>query len=395
MRDNNTKKTTRLIHSSQSYDRKFNKKRNEKNELRRENLYRDIFLLEEKEEDSSEDEAQSEINIVLLYNKEKINIKFNQNRTFEELIKLLEKNYFRVGFKENYKIYYENKEISMSDKRKLNKIVKVTDNEVKLVLKAIKKEFLNSKMKRIYIQLENIPSFMDLSEQINKFIKSQKDEEINYDINYKDNSCSILFSSQEISFSFVAFMTNIKFTNKYYRKLKIDIKYNPLNATSNNRNKLRFMSEENKLSNINKTIEPLTSNNTINPPSGRFNMRTYKSYNKINNRNYYYANTYENDYYEDNFKSIRDSSPYDYEKELEKQKKIKDKKNWVGNKDFFTSVNKKSFNRLLRPKNRLFLKKINVKSLNSINTIRNRNEKNDKELRLYETKTSDNKFKNS
>lgn len=326
MRDNNTKKTTRLIHSSQSYDRKFNKKRNEKNELRRENLYKDIFLLEEKEEDSSEDEAQSEINIVLLYNKEKINIKFNQNRTFEELIKLLEKNYFRVGFKENYKIYYENKEISMSDKRKLNKIVKVTDNEVKLVLKAIKKEFLNSKMKRIYIQLENIPSFMDLSEQINKFIKSQKDEEINYDINYKDNSCSILFSSQEISFSFVAFMTNIKFTNKYYRKLKIDIKYNPLNATSNNRNKLRFMSEENKLSNINKTIEPLTSNNTINPPSGRFNMRTYKSYNKINNRNYYYANTYENDYYEDNFKSIQDSTPYGYEKELERQKKIRDKK---------------------------------------------------------------------
>ena len=375
MRDNNTKKTTRLIHSSQSYDRKFNKKRNEKNELRRENLYRDIFLLEEKEEDSSEDEAQSEINIVLLYNKEKINIKFNQNRTFEELIKLLEKNYFRVGFKENYKIYYENKEISMSDKRKLNKIVKVTDNEVKLVLKAIKKEFLNSKMKRIYIQLENIPSFMDLSEQINKFIKSQKDEEINYDINYKDNSCSILFSSQEISFSFVAFMTNIKFTNKYYRKLKIDIKYNPLNATSNNRNKLRFMSEENKLSNINKTIEPLTSNNTINPPSGRFNMRTYKSYNKINNRNYYYANTYENDYYEDNFKSIQDSTPYGYEKELERQKKIRDKKSWVGKNDFFTSVNKRSFNKLIRPKHRLYLKKININELNPGNSGRSNNEK--------------------
>jgi len=374
MRDNNTKKTTRLIHTSQSYDRKF-KKRNEKNEIRRENLYRDIFLLEEKEEDTSEEEAQSEINIILLYNKEKINIKFNQNRTFEELIKLLEKNYFRVGFKENYKIYYENKEISMSDKRKINKIVKVTDNEVKLVLKAIKKEFLNSKMKRIYIQLENIPSFMDLSEQINKFIKSQKDEEIDYDINYKDNSCSILFSSQEISFSFVAFMTNIKFTNKYYRTLKIDIKYNPLNATSNKRNKLRFMSEENKLSSINKTIENLPSRNAMNPPSGRFNMRTYKSYNKMNNKMYYYANTYENDYYEDNFKSIQDSTPYGYDKELEKQKKIKDKKNWVGKNDFFTSVNKRSFNKLIRPKHRLYLKKININELNPGNSGRSNNEK--------------------
>jgi len=383
MRGNN-RIPTRLIHSSQSVDKKFKKKK----ENRKENLYRDVFLLEENNEEESEEDSSSDINIVILYNKEKINTKFSQNRPFCDFVKFLEKKYFKVGFEENYKIYYENKEISMGDKRKINKIVNIKDNneEIKFTLKAMKKTFLlNSKISRIYIQLENIPSFMDLSQQIYKFIQAQE-EEIDYDINYKDNSCRILFSSQEISFSFVAYMTNIKFSNKYYRKLKIDIKYSPLNATNNKKNNLRYMSEENnKLNNINNTIDSI-----------RNNMRTYKSYKQMNSKgNYYYYDTYENDYYEDNFKSIRDSSPYDYEKELEKQKKIKDKKNWVGNKDFFTSVNKKSFNRLLRPKNRLFLKKINVKGLNSINTIRNRNEKNDKELRLYETKTSDNKFKNS
>ena len=383
MRGNN-RIPTRLIHSSQSVDKKFKKKK----ENLKENLYRDVFLLEENNEEESEEDSSSDINIVILYNKEKINTKFSQNRPFCDFVKFLEKKYFKVGFEENYKIYYENKEISMGDKRKINKIVNIKDNneEIKFTLKAMKKTFLlNSKISRIYIQLENIPSFMDLSQQIYKFIQAQE-EEIDYDINYKDNSCRILFSSQEISFSFVAYMTNIKFSNKYYRKLKIDIKYSPLNATNNKKNNLRYMSEENnKLNNINNTIDSI-----------RNNMRTYKSYKQMNSKgNYYYYDTYENDYYEDNFKSIRDSSPYDYEKELEKQKKIKDKKNWVGNKDFFTSVNKKSFNRLLRPKNRLFLKKINVKGLNSINTIRNRNEKNDKELRLYETKTSDNKFKNS
>ena len=383
MRGNN-RIPTRLIHSSQSVDKKFKKKK----ENRKENLYRDVFLLEENNEEESEEDSSSDINIVILYNKEKINTKFSQNRPFCDFVKFLEKKYFKVGFEENYKIYYENKEISMGDKRKINKIVNIKDNneEIKFTLKAMKKTFLlNSKISRIYIQLENIPSFMDLSEQIYKFIQAQE-EEIDYDINYKDNSCRILFSSQEISFSFVAYMTNIKFSNKYYRKLKIDIKYSPLNATNNKKNNLRYMSEENnKLNNINNTIDSI-----------RNNMRTYKSYKQMNSKgNYYYYDTYENDYYEDNFKSIRDSSPYDYEKELEKQKKIKDKKNWVGNKDFFTSVNKKSFNRLLRPKKRLFLKKINVKGLNSINTIRNRNEKNDKELRLYESKTSDNKFKNS
>ena len=373
MRDAN-KKITRMIHSSQSYNKKFNKR----SEFKRENLYKDIFLLnEENNEESSEDDAQSEINIILLYNKDKISIKFNQNHTFEDYVKILEKQYFRVGFKENYKIYYENNEISMTDKRKINKIVKITDKEVILTLKAIKKEFLNSKMKRIYIQLDNIPSFMDLSEQINKFIKSQKDEEINYDINYKDNSCSILFSSQEISFSFVAYMTDIKFNNKYYRKLKIDIKYNPVNATSNRRNKLRLMSEDNTVNNINNTIESLPIKNGLNPSSSRnrYNMRTYKSYKKMDKPIYYYENTYENDYYEDNFKSIQDSTPYGYEKELERKKKLKDKKNWVAKRDFFTSVNKKSFNKLIRPKKRLILKKINNEELNPGSSGRNRDEK--------------------
>ena len=373
MRDAN-KKITRMIHSSQSYNKKFNKR----SEFKRENLYKDIFLLnEENNEESSEDDAQSEINIILLYNKDKISIKFNQNHTFEDYVKILEKQYFRVGFKENYKIYYENNEISMTDKRKINKIVKITDKEVILTLKAIKKEFLNSKMKRIYIKLDNIPSFMDLSEQINKFIKSQKDEEINYDINYKDNSCSILFSSQEISFSFVAYMTDIKFNNKYYRKLKIDIKYNPVNATSNRRNKLRLMSEDNTVNNINNTIESLPIKNGLNPSSSRnrYNMRTYKSYKKMDKPIYYYENTYENDYYEDNFKSIQDSTPYGYEKELERKKKLKDKKNWVAKRDFFTSVNKKSFNKLIRPKKRLILKKINNEELNPGSSGRSRDEK--------------------
>ena len=63
-------------------------------------------------------------------------------------------------------------------------------------------------------------------------------------------------------------MTNIKFSKKYYRKLKIDIKYSPLNATNNKKNNLRYMSEENnKLNNINNTIDSI-----------RNNMRTYKSY---------------------------------------------------------------------------------------------------------------------
>ena len=391
----------RLIHTSQSFSKKLTKK----NESRRENLYKDIFLLnEENDEESSENDAQAEIDITIINNKEKIKVKFNQNKAFTDFVKFLQKNYFRVGFEENYKIYYQNKEIEMSDKRKINKIINPNDTNVKFTLKSMKKEFLYSNLNRIYIQLDNIPSFMDLSQQIYNFIKLQTGEEINYDINYKDNSCRILFNSQEIAFSFVAYMTNIKFTNKYYRKLKIDIKYNQINATRNNRHIFRYMSEENKINNINKTIDSLTpNNNNLNLPLNKHNMRTYKSYIKKNNKAvYYYENTYENDYYEDNYKSIRDSSPYGYEKELEKQKKIKDKKNWVGQKDFFTSINKKSFNKLLRPKKKLILKKVNMKELSGSKSKESKNEnpinindKKSKPLLINTYATNMFKFKNS
>ena len=50
-------------------------------------------------------------------------VKFNQNRSFEDLVRFLERKHFRIGFKENYKIFYQNKEISMNDKRKINKLL--------------------------------------------------------------------------------------------------------------------------------------------------------------------------------------------------------------------------------------------------------------------------------
>ena len=134
----------------------------------------------------------------------------------------------------------------MNDKRKIKKIINENENDVKFILKTKEKSFINSNITKLYIELENIPSFMDLSTQINNFINSQKNTNINFDIIYKDNSCRILFSSSEISFSFISYMMNIKFKNKYYRKLKIDIKYNALEGSNleNNKN-YRYISGEN------------------------------------------------------------------------------------------------------------------------------------------------------
>ena len=373
---NEQKLTERIIHTSQSYDKKNKKKDNTKNS--RESLYRDIFLFSEEKENSSEDDDNPDINIILYYDGRKIMTKFNRHKPFTEFVKYLQNRYFKVGFEENYKLFYDNIEIPMNDKRKIAKIVNENDNEIKFILKAKEKAFINSNLKKMYIELENIPSFMDLSDQINNFINSQKKIEINFDIIYKDNSCRILFSSSEIAFSFITYMTNIKFNNKFYRKLKIDIKYNPLqgNMKENNKN-YRSMSEEN----INNKFEKLNKNNlTISHKNIKFknnsnirprnnnNFKGIKSYTESNNENKYrYI-----DYYEDNYESVQDSSPYGYENQLAKIQEKINKKKWMDNKNFFTSINKNSFNKMITPNSYYFKKFRNM----------NNNKKRDKNKKI-------------
>ena len=382
----------RIIHTSQSYDKKNKTKKDPKN--RRESLYRDIFLFSEEKENSSDDDDNPEINIIIYYDGRKIMTKFNRHKPFTEFIKYLQNRYFKVGFEENYKLFYDNVEIPMNDKRKIKKIVNENDNEIKFILKAKEKAFINTNFKKIYIELDNIPSFMDLSDQINNFINSQNKVGINFDIIYRDNSCRILFSSSEIAFSFIAYMTNIKFSNKFYRKLKIDIKYNPLEGNMNENNKnYRSMSEEN----INNKFEKLNKNNlTISHKNIKVknnsnirsrnnnNFKGIKSYTESNNENKYrYI-----DYYEDNYESVQDSSPYGYENQLAKMQEMINKKKWMDNKNFFTSINKNSFNRMITPNSYYFKK---FKNMNN-NKKRNKDKTigmSPNENKIYKLKISE------
>jgi hypothetical protein len=367
VRKNTREKTIRMIHSSHSFEKFKNSNINLKKNLRRKSVYRDIFFtLDEEKENSSQEDENPDISIIIYYDGRKIATKFNRHKTFSEFTKFLKKKYFKSGFEENYKIFYDQQEVPMNDKRKIKKIVDSDRSEIKFMLKAKKEAFINSKLKKIYIELENIPSFMDLSEQINNFLNCQKDYGINFDIIYKDNYCRILFSSSETAFSFVSYMTNIKFSNKFYRKLKIDIKYNALEDTNIYKSS-RFlrpsMSEEII---INKSKNPNVLN--LNEDKGLSISNSYtniKNRHKLKMKNNRFKNYTESnyniydDYFKDNFKSVQDSSPYQYEKRLAKIQENLNKKKWVGNKNFFTNINKNSFNRIISPSN--FLKKFRDK----------------------------------
>ena len=310
-------------------------------------------------------------------------IEFNVNQTISDLIKYLNEYKYLSDDevkKNNFKILYGLEVLKVTDERKIYKIVydnKINkssgdEDKITIIKKTKEKEFIKNKnVEKICISLENIPSFMDLSEQINIFINKHNNEEIKYDIKYKNNCCNIIFLSREISFSFVSFMTNLKFNNKFYRKLRININY--LNAL-NMKNKYLNNSLIIKTSDNNDLLNSIQNNRSarnIHLKNIKINQKlNSQSFNRSRINNYYSRNpqiitdSYDNnDYFNDKFNSIRESTPYEQEKIISKLEKEKNKKKWITFKGFFSSPNKKSFNRYINPNsnNRLFLSIANNK----------------------------------
>jgi len=297
-------------------------------------------------------------------------IEYNVNKTISDLINYL-KEYKYLSKddieKNSFKILYGLEELKVTDERKLyrivydNKINKSSGDEDKITIikKTKEKEFIKNKnVEKINISLENIPSFMDLSEQINIFINKHNKEEIKYDIKFKNNCCNITFLSREISFSFVSFMTNLKFNNKFYRKLRININYHntlkiknrylndslPMINTSDNNDLLNSIQNNRSARNIH--LKNLKINQKLNSLS--FNRSIINNYYSRNPQ--FISDSYEsNDYFNDKYNSIRESTPYEQEKIISKLEKENNKKKWITFKGFFSSPNKKSFNRFINP----------------------------------------------
>jgi len=310
------------------------------------------------------------ITIIIYLGTKRECIEYNVNKTISDLINYL-KEYKYLSKddieKNSFKILYGLEELKVTDERKLyrivydNKINKSSGDEDKITIikKTKEKEFIKNKnVEKINISLENIPSFMDLSEQINIFINKHNKEEIKYDIKFKNNCCNITFLSREISFSFVSFMTNLKFNNKFYRKLRININYHntlkiknrylndslPVINTSDNNDLLNSIQNNRSARNIH--IKNLKINQKLNSLS--FNRSIINNYYSRNPQ--FISDSYEsNDYFNDKYNSIRESTPYEQEKIISKLEKENNKKKWITFKGFFSSPNKKSFNRFINP----------------------------------------------
>jgi len=286
------------------------------------------------QEHSSEEE--DETTAIKIFYKEKIaTININTAEPFSELIKQIKEKFKIEKFEEKFEIFYKKKEIPLSDGRSLIEIIgHIEEGEYPLF--ELREKFIkNMDFKdKLYIELENVPSFMDLTSQITQFIEQQK-KEVDYELNYWNNIYTLLFSSNQLGFSFISFMTNLKFSNKYYKKLKIDIHFKTVD-------KIRYENDNEKINLTGKNDSPnnLRGINLVNKPR---NKRAKSFANLYNDNKGYYR------YLRNNTNFINNSIPYEQEKLMKKIEKAKNKKKWMNLKGFFTSANVQSFNTNISP----------------------------------------------
>ena len=269
----------------------------------------------------------------IFYNGKKLEMNIEKNKEFylfyEQLrFMLLQKN---INIK-CYDILYKNEIIASDEELPLSEIIHYKDNNPSFNLRK-KKAFIPSK-KDCYILIEKFPSFMDLSQQINNFI-NYYNEEIVFNVDYKDNSCKITFKNVEISFSFIQFLTKLKFKNKLYKNLKVRLKYN------------YFISHR---------------------KSNSYNKYNDYSINLSDRSNYYNNNYLQNDYQTErtngnytsrNHNNLNDEIyiGHSIESLKRKQKEYEFKKKWVNKNNFLSKVSFNSFNQNVK-----ILKNLNNKN---------------------------------
>jgi hypothetical protein len=257
----------------------------------------------------------------IFYNGKKLEIDFEKNKEFyllyEQLRFILLKKNININ---TYDILYKNEIIASDEELPLSEIIHYKDNNPSFILRK-KKVFIPSK-KDCFILIEKFPSFMDLSQQINNFI-NYYNEEIVFNIDYKDNLCKITFKNIEISFSFVQFLTKLKFKNKLYKNLKVKLKYN------------YFVSHK--------------KSNSCN----KYNNYSINSDDRSNyyNNNYYLQNDYQTERTSGNYTSRNHNNLNDelylchsIESLKRKQKEYEFKKKWANKNNFLSKVSFNSFN---------------------------------------------------
>lgn len=171
------------------------------------------------------------------------------------------------------------------------------------------------------IEITNYPSDINMIELIDSHYKNSS-KSVEYKINIYSKKLSFIFIRNEDAFDFIQFMTKLKFMNRMFKRIKINMRY-------------RFIDHRNRV---------------FIPKSTKGSSFISKSTNSKNNITNYYKNQ----------EYIRTSSPYMTEEEKRRKEEKENRSKFLNKKGFFCCVGKYSIEkmRLKTEKSELLLPEI-------------------------------------
>ena len=221
-----------------------------------------------------------------------------------------------------YEISYQNKSIKITDNRPLIKVLGkdlmnptfVINSRSKLT--SVGKELVKSSL--VSIVLTNITNVDDISSHLSIFYNNMKEKNKSKITNQGKNSMKISFTSIQIANDFISYMNYIKKINPLYKRLKIEMNNTQMKTAKKEFHNHSNTMRTNQTNSLQRSYD-LLNTNSIDPYKENQNKRM------INN--FYSSQKY-----------IRNASPYMTEEEKRLEENLKDKKNWIDKRGFFSSV---------------------------------------------------------
>ncbi len=241
------------------------------------------------------------ISINIIYNTNSYPIIISSNKLIKDLLNKIEIK-LQINI-QNYSLIYNNHTIKLENNLILSSLFQnQKDVIIYLEKKGLKAPIL--KCSSIDVILENIPSIIEIINLLNTYNKINNNSVL-YKLKSKNKSKIVInFIDNETGFSFIQYLTNIKFRNSLYKNIKIKLNY-PKIINNNNSNFITKFKNNNILKKNNSNLNLI---NKIKLPDIYKNNRIYKNSStkrfipkEIINNNLNKSNNYLNESFKNNF----------------------------------------------------------------------------------------------
>ena len=196
------------------------------------------------------------ISINIVFNTNSHHIIIASNKLIKDLVNKIEiKLHINI---QNYLLIYNNQTINLEENIILSSLFQ-NEKEIKIYLE--KNELKDSlfKYSSIDVIIEKIPSIIEMLNLLDEYNKLNNNS-VKYKLKSKNRSKIIInFIDNEMGFSFIQYLTNIKFNNSLYKNIKIKLNY-PKIINNNNSNLIKKFENKNILKNNNSNLNLIKQN---------------------------------------------------------------------------------------------------------------------------------------